>query len=165
MGRMLCGTVVDQRARGPLRIQSGAEHQHGDPTAVARPQREKLLRGPSSALFGSRLREEEPGQANFGPDIVLEPAHSVEIVEDIAADGKILGNRYLKLEMAAPEIIPAQGQVGQRLHERQSRHRKFSICRHLLPAPGLLDAESNEQKRLRFEAQKGSEIVRGTSLP
>ena len=56
-------------------------------------------------LFRRWLRKEEFRQANFGADIVLEPADAGEVVKDIGSDRKIPSERKLKLQVAAQEVI------------------------------------------------------------
>jgi hypothetical protein len=56
-------------------------------------------------LFRRRLRKEEFCQANFGADIVLEPACAGEVVKDIGRDRKIPSERKLELQVSPQEVI------------------------------------------------------------
>src|SRR3954462_1579979 len=112
-------------------------------------------------LFRRWLREEKFAQADFGADILPEPADPVEIVEDVSSDGKIPRDRNVKLEMAPQVVVFAYREVGLWQDDRQPRHGKRAVPGNLLATPRLLYAKGKPERRLWFVAQESFDIVRG----
>ena len=111
-------------------------------------------------LVGARRRIEQFGQANFDPDVLLEPAGCLEVVKHVAGYCEIRRDGNLELEVAPQEVISTDRQITLCYPARQSSDQESAVCSHLLAAPRFLDPNGCIEKGARIIAKEGFDVVR-----